>query len=251
MNNPLLSINNLSVSIDDTTILNGIDLQVQAGSIHVLMGPNGSGKSTLAYTLMGHPHYCIKNGSLFFKGEDITTFSPDKRAREGIFLSLQNPCEIPGVSVFSLLKESYGAIKKQRIDVSDFQCLVQEKMDMLGLDSSFLSRNVHEGFSGGEKKRFELLQLLLLNPTVAILDEIDSGLDVDALSVVARNIISARMSNPKMALILITHYQRLLSFIKPDHVHVLVNGTVVASGDNSLVNEIEQHGYSAFIDRTS
>lgn len=246
MNNFLLQINDLSVMVGDVVILNKINVAIMPGTIHVLMGPNGAGKSTLAYTIMGHPRYHVNNGSIYFKNGDITQLSPDKRARCGLFLSFQNSSEIPGVSVFSLLKESYQVVTGNHIAVQDFQALVHKKIAFLNLDPSILSRTL-DGFSGGEKKRLELLQLLILNPTLAILDEIDSGLDVNGLACIAQSITELREIQPDMSIILITHYQRLLDVIKPDYVHVLVHGSLAASGNISLAHEIEHGGYNAFI----
>lgn len=223
----LLTIKNLTVSIEDQEIIKNFNLQINAGSVHALMGPNGSGKSSLANTLMGHPRYCVKSGTIFFNEIDITNFSPDKRAKQGLFLAFQYPQEVPGVQVFTFLKEAQLCTYLQ----------------LLSMDESFAYRNVNEGFSGGEKKRFELLQLLMLKPKLAILDEIDSGLDVDALKIVAQGLAFARKENPNLSIILITHYQRILNYIEPDFVHVMQDGQLVQSGNASLAHAIDKQGY--------
>jgi Fe-S cluster assembly ATP-binding protein len=210
------------------------------------MGPNGSGKSSLAYTLMGHPAYELLNGSIVLNGTLLHELSVDKRAKLGLFLAFQQPLEIPGVTVGAFLKEAYQAVKGVHISVKDFQILVEEKLAILHLDSSILSRGLHEGFSGGERKKVEILQLLILQPKMAILDEIDSGLDVDALKVVAAGIAAARAERPEMIILLVTHYQRILNHVCPDFVHVLAQGELVASGDGKLVHAIEGAGYAQF-----
>ncbi len=241
----MFSVSNLSVTIDDKPILQGINFSLNPGTICALMGPNGSGKSSLAYTMMGHPAYTVTSGTIKFNGQDITQLSPDKRAQAGLFLAFQQPYEIPGVTVFNFLKEAYFASTKKIVSIKEFQDLLYAKMVLLDIDISFAHRSLNCGFSGGEKKRLELLQLLVLNPKVAILDEIDSGLDVDAIKIVAHGLACARSENPDLSLIIITHYPRLLTYIKPDVVHVLYKGTMSHSGDASLAFEIEKQGYHA------
>jgi Fe-S cluster assembly ATP-binding protein len=238
-------IQNLSVSRENNQILSGINLSLAPGSVHVLMGPNGSGKSSLAHALMGDPRYVITSGTISLDERDITTLAVHERARAGLFLAFQYPYELPGVSVFTCLKEAYALQTKQNISVHEFQKLLFEIFAMLHIDHSFANRNLNEGFSGGEKKRFELVQMMLLKPKVAVLDEIDSGLDVDALACVARSIYHAREQNPDMALLIITHYQRLLNYIIPDYVHSMCDGMIIESGDKSLAFKIDQHGYAA------
>ncbi len=242
----LLLINKLSVSILDKQILYGIDLSVNAGSIHVIMGPNGSGKSTLAYALMGHPRYMVSSGSMMLNGADITTMSVHERAKNGLFLAMQYPCEIPGVSIASFLKEAYSAIVGKHISAVDFQVLLHKRCAQLGIDSACMARSLNDGFSGGEKKRLELLQLLMLQPKIVILDEIDSGLDIDSLKVVAEGIMLARKENSVMSIIIITHYQRILDYITPDYVHVMCQGRIAVSGDSSIIHAVESKGYDVF-----
>ncbi len=240
-----LQICNLQVGIEQKTILNSIDLTVDPGSVHVIMGTNGSGKSTLAHALMGHPSYQITQGSILFSNVDITNLAVDKRAHVGLFLSFQHPYEIPGVTVYNFIKEAYYARFKQSLNAKEFQALLYQKMEILGLDLSFAHRSLNYGFSGGEKKKLELLQMLMLQPTVAILDEIDSGLDVDAIKMVAQGLHYAREQNPELALIIITHYPRLLSYVKPDMVHIIKNGTIQLSGSYQLAQQVELRGYDA------
>lgn len=246
----MLSIKNLTVSVDDKPILNGIDLHIRAGEIHAIMGPNGSGKSTLANVIAGRPDYTITQGTVDFNQHDLLTLAPEMRAREGIFLSFQYPVEIPGVNNVYLLKAAANAIRKYRgleeYDAFDFLELIKQKMQTLQMDESFLYRDVNRGFSGGEKKRNEILQMTLLEPKLAILDEIDSGLDIDALRIVAAGINAAR--HPQRAMILVTHYQRLLDYVKPDYVHVLSQGKIVKSGTFDLVHSLEEKGYGFVTD---
>ncbi len=237
----MLGIKNYSALLQDKKLLNNISLAIASGSVHALMGPNGSGKSTLALSLMGHPAYAV-TGSVLLDGQEINTLPPHKRAQAGLFLSFQQPHEIPGVSLSSFLKASYEAVHSS-IDPKTLQQEVSAYLELLELDQSFYYRNLHEGFSGGEKKKLELLQLLLFKPKVALLDEIDSGLDVDALRVVAHALQVARKENPEMSVLLITHYQRILSYIQPDQVHLLMHGQLVQSGDHTLASTIEQSGY--------
>ena len=238
-------INNLSVSIDQKAILHDINLSMNPGSLHVLMGPNGSGKSTLAYTLMGHPSYTITSGTITLDAQDITHLSVDKKAQAGLFLAFQHPYEIPGISVFTFLKEAHHAITKKVLPAKEFQELLYGHMDILHIDHSFAYRQLNYGFSGGEKKKLELLQMLLLGPKLAILDEIDSGLDVDATALVAQAIVRARQSNPALSLLIITHYPRLLNYLTPDWVHIMDKGKIIQSGPPSLAHHVEQKGYDA------
>jgi Fe-S cluster assembly ATP-binding protein len=242
----LLHIQNLSVAVNDKQVLHDINLDVGASAIHAIMGPNGSGKSSLAHSLMGHPSYTITSGSILLNDFDISKSLVHERAKNGVFLSFQHPCEIPGVSVASFLKEAYMAVTGTHIAVADFQKLLLKYCEQLSIAPAFISRGLNDGFSGGEKKRLELLQLLLLKPKVAILDEIDSGLDIDSLKVVAAGIDLARKENPIMSIILITHYQRILDYIIPHFVHVLCDGKIVASGDAQVALDVEARGYDGF-----
>ena len=241
----LLKIENLHVSVGDKKVLNGITLEVNTGEVHAIMGPNGSGKSTLAHVLAGRPGYTITQGSVTYDGRDLLALAPEERAHEGVFLGFQYPVEIPGVNNVYLLKAALNAARKHRglpeVDAFDFLALVRDKMKLMKMDESFLSRGVNEGFSGGEKKRNEILQMLVLEPKLAVLDETDSGLDIDALKVVAAGVNSLR--GPERAVVLVTHYQRLLDYIVPDHVHVLVRGRIARSGDKSLALALEERGY--------
>ncbi len=236
-----LEIRGLHVEVAGKEILKGVDLKVSKGEVAALMGPNGSGKSTLAYTLMGHPKYGITSGKIFFRGEDITSMPVNERAKRGIFLSFQYPQEIPGVTMSNFLRTAYASAKGKKISVMDFMKLLKEKMKLLRMEDSFASRYLNEGFSGGEKKRAEILQMAVLQPEMAILDETDSGLDIDALRIVAEGVNS--LSGPDMGMLVITHYQRLLNYIKPDRVHILVRGKVVKSGGPGLANQLEELGY--------
>ena len=241
----LLEIENLHVSVNNTAIIKGLNLSIGAGEVHAIMGPNGSGKSTLAQTLVGRDDYNITSGSIRYENEDISDMEADERARAGMFLSFQYPIEIPGVTNVYLLKAALNArrkaLGKPEIDAVEFMRFVKEKAALMELDQKFLSRGVNEGFSGGEKKRNEIFQMAVLEPTLAILDETDSGLDIDALKVVANGVNQQR--SPERAFLLITHYQRLLDYIKPDFVHVLADGKIIRSGDKSLALELEEHGY--------
>jgi Fe-S cluster assembly ATP-binding protein len=242
---PLLSIRDLSVTVDGKQILNGLTLEVAAGEVHALMGPNGSGKSTLAYALAGRPGYDVTSGSVTYDGRDLLALAPEERARAGVFLGFQYPVEIPGVNNVYLLKAAVNAARKAQglpeVDAFDFLGLVREKMKLMQMEDGFLSRGVNEGFSGGEKKRNEILQMLMLEPKLAILDETDSGLDIDALKVVAAGVNSLR--SPERAALVVTHYQRLLEYVVPDVVHVLVRGRIARSGDRTLALELERRGY--------
>ncbi len=241
----MLEINNLKSRIGDTEILRGLSLSVNAGEVHAIMGPNGSGKSTLAQVIAGHSDYVVTGGEVLYKGEDLLELEPEERARNGIFLGFQYPVEIPGVNNAYLLKAAVNAKRKHQglgeVDAFEFLKLAREKMAMLGMDPKFLNRGVNEGFSGGEKKRNEILQMAMLEPSLAILDETDSGLDIDALKAVAEGVNTLR--SPDRAIILVTHYQRLLDYIEPDYVHVLSEGRIIRSGDKSLALELEDKGY--------
>ena len=242
----MLKIENLHVSVSDKPILKGINLEIKVGEIHAIMGPNGSGKSTLSHVLSGKSGYEITQGSIAFQGKDLTDMPPEIRAREGIFLAFQYPVEIPGVSNIYLLKAALNAIRRHHgqpeVDAMDFLTLVKHKVKMLEMDEKFLYRAVNEGFSGGEKKRNEILQMAILEPKLCILDETDSGLDIDALRIVADGVNSLR--SPERGFLMITHYQRLLDYIKPDFVHVLAHGQIVKSGGPELALELEEKGYS-------
>lgn len=240
------SINNLFITIDDQKIINDFSLRLEPGSVHALMGPNGSGKSSLANTLMGHPRYLVQHGCVTYKDNNILDLTPDKRAQLGIFLALQYPLEVPGLSLYTFLKESYMACSQHVRTVEEFKIKLDEYLALLALDAAFVQRNLNEGFSGGQKKRFEMLQMLLLQPSCVILDEIDSGLDVDALKVVAHAIAYARKNNPAMITLIITHYQRILNYVVPDFVHIVCNGSLVASGNKQLALDIEQQGYDVY-----
>jgi len=241
----MLKIENLRVRVDGKEILQGLTLTIPTGEVHAVMGPNGSGKSTLANVLAGRPGYEVTAGSVSFDGRDLLALAPEERARNGVFLGFQYPVEIPGVNNVYLLKAAVNAARKHRgleeVDAFEFLTLVKEKMRLMRMEDSMLSRGVNEGFSGGEKKRNEILQMLVLEPRLAILDETDSGLDIDALKVVAHGVNTLR--SPERSLVLVTHYQRLLDYIVPDHVHVLVKGRIARSGDKSLALELERRGY--------
>jgi Fe-S cluster assembly ATP-binding protein len=241
----LLRINNLRVAVGDKPVLNGVTLDVNPGEVHAIMGPNGSGKSTLAHVLAGRPGYTLTDGSVSFLGRDLFALAPEARARAGVFLGFQYPVEIPGVNNVYLLKAALNAVRKERglpeVDAFEFLGVVREKMKFMRMDESFLGRAVNEGFSGGEKKRNEILQMLILEPKLAILDETDSGLDIDALKIVAQGVNSLR--SPERSFLVVTHYQRMLDYIVPDFVHVLVNGRIVKSGDRTLALELERRGY--------
>ena len=241
----MLEIKDLKARIDGTEILTGLSLTVNAGEVHAIMGPNGSGKSTLAQVIAGHEDYEVTGGTVKFLGKDLLELAPEVRAREGIFLGFQYPVEIPGVNNAYLLKAAVNAKRlhqgQSEVDAFEFLKLAREKMKVLGMDPAFLNRGVNEGFSGGEKKRNEILQMAMLEPRLAILDETDSGLDIDAMKAVANGINALRDGD--RAIVLVTHYQRLLDYIEPDFVHVLSNGTIIRSGDKSLALQLEERGY--------
>jgi Fe-S cluster assembly ATP-binding protein len=241
----LLKITDLSARVAGKDILKGINLEVRAGEVHAIMGPNGSGKSTLAQVLAGREDFEITGGSVIFEGRDLLSLAPEERARAGLFLGFQYPVEIPGVNNVYLLKAALNAKRKAagepEVDAYDFLALIRQKMKFMQMSESFLTRGVNEGFSGGEKKRNEVLQMLVLEPKLAILDETDSGLDIDALKVVSAGVNTLR--DPNRAIVLVTHYQRLLDYIEPDQVHVLSGGRIVKSGDKSLAHELERRGY--------
>lgn len=243
----MLKITNLHVSSAGTSILKGLNFTVEPGTVHVLMGPNGSGKSSLAYTLMGHPSYQVTAGEMLFKEHSLEGLSPDKRAKKGLFLAFQHPYEVTGVGVATFLKEAYQAVTGKQQTVTEFNAFLLATMESLGMDQSFAFRYVNEGFSGGEKKRLELLQMVLLRPCLAILDEIDSGLDLDALKKVAQGIVHARQDNHAMSIVIITHYQRILDYVQPDYVHIMRDGVIVTSGMADLVSRLEQKGYDGII----
>ncbi len=248
-----LVIKNLHVSVEGQEILKGLNLEINKGQVHAIMGPNGSGKSTLANTLMGHPAYEVIEGEIWFKGQNIVELSPDQRSRLGLFLAFQYPSTIPGVSAASLLRTAINARRGQSdasgngsskgggISMREFRQLLKEKMAMLKMDVSFATRYVNEGFSGGEKKRMEILQMAMLEPEIAILDETDSGLDIDALRIVSEGV--NQLLSPNIGVLVITHYQRILNYIKPEHIHILVNGRIVMSGGPELALELEERGY--------
>lgn len=242
----MLKIENLHVSVDDKAILKGIDLEVNAGEVHAIMGPNGSGKSTLSHILAGKPGYTVTAGSIEYQGKDLLAMEPEMRSREGVFLAFQYPVEIPGVSNIYLLKAALNAIRKHQgldeVDAMDFLQIVKQKTALVEMDQEFLYRSVNQGFSGGEKKRNEILQMAVMEPKLCVLDETDSGLDIDALKVVSHGVNSLRSAD--CSFVLITHYQRLLDYIKPDFVHVLADGKIAKSGGPELALELEEKGYS-------
>ena len=249
----MLEIKNLHVKVDGKEILRGIDLKVKAGEVHSIMGPNGSGKSTLAQVLAGRESYEVTAGEVIYEGKDLLELAPEERARQGIFLAFQYPVEIPGVSNTYFLKAALNALRKERgeeeVDAMDFLALIKDKMKLLGMDETLISRPVNEGFSGGEKKRNEIFQMAVLEPKLAILDETDSGLDIDALKIAAEGVNFLR--SPERSFIVVTHYQRLLNYIVPDAVHVLYEGRIVKSGDKDLALELEEKGYSWLEDKTA
>ena len=242
---PLLEIRNLEVSIEDTQILKGIDLSVNLGEVHAIMGPNGSGKSTLANVLAGRPEYIVDDGEVLYKGEDLLAMDPETRAREGVFLAFQYPVELPGVRSWQFLKTAVDALRQHRgereLRVREFDRMLEAAMETVEIEGDLVRRSVNEGFSGGEKKRNEILQLALLEPTLALLDETDSGLDIDALRIVSNGVNQFR--SDERAIVMVTHYQRILNYITPDFVHVLLDGSIAMSGGRELALELEEKGY--------
>ena len=245
MSDALLEIRNLHATVEGREILRGIDLVVQPGEVHAIMGPNGSGKSTLANILAGRDTYEVTEGTIRYRGEDLLALSPDERAREGVFLAFQYPVEIPGVTNAYFIRTALNAIRRHRgedeIDAIDFLAVARSRLELVEMDEAFLNRPMNEGFSGGEKKRNEILQMAILEPTLAILDETDSGLDIDALQIVAKGINSLR--GPDRSIVVVTHYQRLLNYLVPDYTHALLDGRIVKSGDRTLAEELEERGY--------
>jgi Fe-S cluster assembly ATP-binding protein len=245
----MLNIEDLHVEVDGKEILHGLDLRVPSGEVHAVMGPNGSGKSTLAYTLAGREGYAVTRGSVLFQGHDLTAMKPEERAQEGVFLAFQYPVEIPGVSNANFLKSAVNAVRRHRgqpeLDAIEFLKLARQRLKLLNMDDALLSRAINVGFSGGEKKRNEIFQMWMLDPRLAILDETDSGLDIDALKIVAEGVDALR--GPGRATLLITHYQRLLDYVVPDKVHVLAGGRIIKSGDKELALELEAKGYADLV----
>ena len=237
----MLKIENLHAQIDGNEILKGLSLEVGKGEIHAIMGPNGSGKSTLSNVLMGHPRYEVTEGSVTFEGQDVLELEPDERARLGMFLAFQYPSEVPGVSVANFMRTAVNSVREKELPPMEMYKLLQEKMRIMQMDPRFAERYLNEGFSGGEKKRNEILQMLMLDPRLAIMDETDSGLDIDALQVVARGVNELR--GPEFSAVIITHYQRILRYIEPDHIHVMLDGLIVTSGGKELAEELEDKGY--------
>ncbi|HET9965307.1 MAG TPA: Fe-S cluster assembly ATPase SufC [Rubrobacter sp.] len=237
----MLKIEDLHVEIDGQEIVKGLDLEVGKGEIHAIMGPNGSGKSTLANVLMGHPRYEVTEGSITFQGEDVFELEPDERAKLGMFLAFQYPSEVPGVSVANFLRTAVNSVREEQLNPMEMYRLLQEKMSIMHMDPKFAERYLNEGFSGGEKKRNEILQMLMLDPKLAIMDETDSGLDIDALQVVAKGV--NEMKGPEFSAVIITHYQRILRYIEPDRVHVMLDGRLVTSGGKELADDLEEKGY--------
>ena len=237
----MLKIEDLQVEIGGQEIVKGLDLEVGKGEIHAIMGPNGSGKSTLANVLMGHPRYEVTEGSITFQGEDVFELEPDERAKLGMFLAFQYPSEVPGVSVANFLRTAVNSVREDELSPMEMYRLLQEKMSIMQMDPKFAERYLNEGFSGGEKKRNEILQMLMLDPKLAIMDETDSGLDIDALQVVAKGV--NEMKGPEFSAVIITHYQRILRYIEPDRVHVMLDGRLVTSGGKELADDLEEKGY--------
>ncbi len=244
----MFAVKNLKVETDKKELLHGVNLSVKTGEIHVIMGPNGSGKSTLANAIIGHPKYKVKGGKISLEGKNIIGLKADKRAQKGLMLAFQYPKEIPGVSVLSFLQTAANALRKTReqspISPIEFRKMLRNRLEEFGLDSKFMYRHINEGFSGGEKKKMEMVQMLLLEPKIAIFDEIDSGLDVDALKMIARSI--KKFTNRQRAVILITHYNRILRYIVPNKVHVMINGEIVKSGGHALAKQLEREGFSKY-----
>ena len=237
----MLKIENLRAEIDGQEIVKGLNLEVAKGEIHAIMGPNGSGKSTLSNVLMGHPRYEVTGGSVTFMGEDVMEMEADERAKLGMFLAFQYPSEVPGVSVANFLRTAVNSVRENELSIMEMFKLLQDKMKIMQMDPKFAERYLNEGFSGGEKKRNEILQMLMLEPKLAIMDETDSGLDIDALQVVSKGVNELR--GPEFSAVIITHYQRILRYIEPDHVHVMLDGRIVTSGGKELAEELEDKGY--------
>ncbi|WP_271253353.1 Fe-S cluster assembly ATPase SufC [Pseudanabaena sp. Chao 1811] len=241
----ILSVKDLTAEVDGVQILKGLNLEIKSGEVHAIMGPNGSGKSTFSKVLAGHPAYTVTGGEIWYKGKNLLDLEPEIRSREGIFLAFQYPLEIPGVTNSDFLRLSYNNLRKHKgleeLDIIDFDDFIQEKLEIVEMNPSFLSRSVNEGFSGGEKKRNEILQMAILDPTLAILDETDSGLDIDALRIVAGGV--NKLSTPHNSSLVITHYQRLLNYIIPDFIHVMENGKIILTGGKDLALELEEKGY--------
>jgi len=252
--NPVFEVQNLHANVGGIEIVKGVNLKVLPGEIHVIMGPNGSGKSTLSYSIAGHPKYTVTKGKILIDGNEVTNSSVDEKAKKGLFLAFQYPVEIPGVRMSNFLRASYNSVhtngdREKGISVFEFKKMFEEKLQEQGMDSALAGRYLNEGFSGGEKKRSELLQLSVLQPKIAILDEIDSGLDIDAIQKVAEGI--TRNKNSKNAIIIITHYQRILNYVHPDKVHIMLDGKIVKSGGKELVEELESKGYEWLKDKPS
>ncbi len=249
----VLSVRDLTAEVDGTPILKGVNLEVRYGEIHAIMGPNGSGKSTFSKVLSGHPAYTVTGGEVIFQGQNLLEMEPEERARAGVFLAFQYPLEIPGVSNLDFLRVAYNSRRKaqglEELDAFDFDDLIEEKLEVVKMNPAFLSRSVNEGFSGGEKKRNEILQMALLEPKLAILDETDSGLDIDALKIVAHGV--NQLTSPENATIMITHYQRLLDYIVPDFVHVMARGQIITSGGKELALELESRGYDWLLEESA
>lgn len=243
---PLFEVRNLHVAAEETQILSGIDLSIGAGEVHAIMGPNGSGKSTLASALLGNPEYEVTDGQVLLHGDDVTDWDPDVRAKQGMFLAFQYPQEIPGVTVNNFLQQAVGARRGEDQSVLETRRRIMSWMERLEMDARFAERFLNEGFSGGEKKRAEVLQMAMLEPEIAVLDETDSGLDVDALRIVASGVRAVREDRPQMGVLAITHYRRLLDLLEPDRVHILIDGRIVASGGMELAQQLEDEGYEAF-----
>lgn len=237
----MLEIKNLHAQFENKIILKGINLRLEPGKIHALMGPNGSGKTTLAYVLMGHPKYRITSGEILLNGKDLTKMDPHERAKEGLFLSFQQPVEISGVSISNFLRQAYNSIKKKKLSLLEFRSLLEEKAKELDIDPKFLNRYVNQGFSGGEKKKMEILQMAVLSPKIAILDETDSGLDIDSLKRVAEGV--NKLKRPDKTILIITHYKRILNYAKPDKVSIMMDGKIVLEGNSDIVDNLEEKGY--------
>jgi Fe-S cluster assembly ATP-binding protein len=248
MHEPLLKISDLHAVIaeDGTEILKGVNLELGTGEVHAIMGPNGSGKSTLSKVLSGHPAYEVTEGEVIYQGKNLLEMAVDERARQGIFLAFQYPVDIPGVSIANFLRTAMQSRTEEEVDIFDFQEKLLDRMALLEMDRTFAERSVNEGFSGGEKKRNEILQMAMLEPNLSIMDETDSGLDIDALKVVSEGVNTLHREHGAMSILLITHYQRLLNYIQPDHVHVMVSGRIVRSGGSELALELEEHGYEEY-----